>query len=88
MRNEYLDQKDPSKVVCNEIARYTFLARPAGFLLIWDSTFSSDKEFYFGDQEEMGLGFRVATPLRVGKKDKDTVPARQRRDSRFRGPKE
>jgi hypothetical protein len=75
VRNEYLDQKDPSKMVCTEIARYRFLARPAGFLLILDSTFSSDKEFYFGDQEEMGLGFRIATPLRVGKKDKDTVPA-------------
>ena len=32
VRNEYLDQKDPSKVVCNEIARYTFLVRPAGLL--------------------------------------------------------
>jgi hypothetical protein len=75
VRNEYLDQNDPSKVVCTENARYTFLARPAGFLILWDSTFSSNDEFYFGDQEEMGLGFRVATPLRVGKKDQDTVAA-------------
>jgi Family of unknown function (DUF6807) len=74
VRNEYLDQKDPSKVVCNEIARYTFLVRPAGYLLLWDSTFSSDKEFYFGDQEEMGLGFRVATPLRVEQKSKINLP--------------
>jgi hypothetical protein len=74
VRNEYLDQHDPSKVVCNEVARYTFLVRPAGYLLLWDSTFSSDREFYFGDQEEMGLGFRVATPLRVGSKAEDKVP--------------
>jgi hypothetical protein len=66
VRNEYLDQHNPSNVVCNEIARFTIVVRPAGYLLLWDSTFSSDKEFYFGDQEEMGLGVRVATPLRVG----------------------
>jgi hypothetical protein len=74
VRNEYLEQNDPSKVVCNEIARYTFVVRPAGYLLLWDSTFSSNKEFYFGDQEEMGLGIRVATPLRVGSKPDDKVP--------------
>jgi hypothetical protein len=66
VRNKYLDQNDPAKVVCQEVARYTFLTRPAGYLLLWDSTFSSDKDFVFGDQEEMGLGLRVATPLRVG----------------------
>ena len=30
-----------------------------------DSQFSGPEEFYFGDQEEMGLGVRVATPLAV-----------------------
>jgi len=74
VRNEYLDQQDPSKIVCNEVARYTFLARPSGFLLLWDSTFSADKEFSFGDQEEMGLGFRVAAPLRVGASGEGNVP--------------
>lgn len=75
VRNQFLDQKDPSKVICDEVARYTFLARPEGFLLLWDSTFSSDHEFTFGDQEEMGLGFRVATPLRVeAKSEEDVVP--------------
>jgi hypothetical protein len=71
VRNEYLDQKDPSKVICNEVARYTFVSRSAGYLLLWDSTFSSDHEFAFGDQEEMGLGVRVATPIRVEKKSED-----------------
>jgi hypothetical protein len=71
VRNQYLDQNDPSEVVCEEIARYTFLPRPQGTLLVWDSTFSSDDEFAFGDQEEMGLGFRMATPLRVESKPED-----------------
>jgi hypothetical protein len=75
VRNQYIDGKDPSKLVCEEVARYTIAVRPAGFLLIWDSTFSSEREFAFGDQEEMGVGFRVATPLRVGKSGKDEVPA-------------
>jgi hypothetical protein len=50
------------------------LARPAGHLLVWDSTFPSDNEFAFGDQEEMGLGFRVATPLRVEQKSEVDLP--------------
>jgi hypothetical protein len=75
VRNEYLDQHDPSKVICTELARYQFTARPAGYLFLWDCTFSSDDEFYFGDQEEMGLGLRMATPMRVGKKADDKVPA-------------
>src|SRR5688572_14406598 len=32
VRNEYRDQKNSSKIVCQEIARYTFLSRPTGFL--------------------------------------------------------
>jgi hypothetical protein len=74
VRNEYLDQRDPSKVVCEEVARYIFAARPEGYLILWDSTFSSDREFTFGDQEEMGLGFRVATPLRVEKVSEVELP--------------
>jgi hypothetical protein len=53
--------------VCCEICRIVFLVRPAGYLLLWDSTFSADRRFYFGDQEEMGLGFRVATPISVAR---------------------
>lgn len=74
VHNKYLDQKDPSKVVCDETVRYTFLIRPEGYLLLWDSTFTSDHEFAFGDQEEMGLGFRMATPLRVERKSEDNLP--------------
>lgn len=70
VKNRYLNQEDPSEAVCDEKTSYTVIPRPGGYLLLWDSTFSSDKEFYFGDQEEMGIGFRVATPIRV---EKDAV---------------
>ena len=75
VRNEYFDQKDPHRLVASEVARFEIRTRPAGYLLIWDSTFTSDKEMYFGDQEEMGLGIRVATPLRVASKRPDNLPA-------------
>ena len=65
VRNRYLEADEPQQVVCEEVGRFTISERPDGYLLTWDSTFTSDREFYFGDQEEMGLGIRVATPLRV-----------------------
>ena len=74
VRNDYLDQKDPKNVVCHEIARFKFLTTPSGYLLTWDSTFTSDMGCYFGDQEEMGLGIRVTTPLRVAPKRPDNLP--------------
>ena len=53
-------------VLCEEVCTYTFQVRPAGYLILWDSTFESNRSgLYFGDQEEMGLGVRVATPLMV-----------------------
>ena len=56
------------RVVCQETCRYTILVRPLGYLLLYDSTFTSnDGDFYFGDQEEFGLGIRVATPISVRK---------------------
>ncbi len=71
VRNRYLST-DGNQTICEEVARFRFaaLAEPPGsFLLFWDSTFSSDQgDFYFGDQEEMGLGVRVATPLAVNTK--------------------
>jgi len=53
------------KAICEELCRLTIRVRPAGTLLIWDSTFSGERPFTFGDQEEMGLGLRMATPLAV-----------------------
>jgi hypothetical protein len=64
VRNRYVDEQDPQKTVCREECRVDFYVRPNGYLLVWDSTFSNDeRSFAFGDQEEMGLGVRVATPI-------------------------
>jgi hypothetical protein len=41
------------------------LVRPAGHLLLLDSTFTGPDGVVFGDQEEMGLGVRVATAMTV-----------------------
>lgn len=64
VRNRYLS-KDDKSTVCTEICRYTFPVPPEGYLIVSDSIFQSDGgDFYFGDQEEMGLGVRVASPIR------------------------
>lgn len=63
VRNRY---SSGDKLVCTEIARYEVHVRPEGYLLVWDSEFSnSEQSFAFGDQEEMGLGVRVDSPLSV-----------------------
>jgi hypothetical protein len=68
VRNRYLSN-DGKQVVCEEIARYTLLAHADRVLLVWDSTFSSpEHEFALGDQEEMGLGVRMASGLSVAGK--------------------
>jgi hypothetical protein len=65
VRNDYMTT-DGRGIVCSEICRYTILVRPQGYLLISDSTFSSRAgDFYFGEQDEMGLGFRVNTKISV-----------------------
>lgn len=65
VRNRYV-AGDGARTVCFETCRFSLHVRPSGYLLIWDSTFTSpDADFTFGDQEEMGLGIRVATPLTV-----------------------
>ncbi len=50
-------------MICRETFRCSVSVRQGGYLLTWDSTFSSDDNFYFGDQEEMGIGIRVATQV-------------------------
>ncbi|MEX0701657.1 MAG: PmoA family protein [Planctomycetales bacterium] len=63
VRNRYLSG---DKVVCTELAHYAIHVRPEGHLLLWDSEFSNaEQSFAFGDQEEMGLGVRVASAIRV-----------------------
>jgi hypothetical protein len=52
--------------ICTEECSVTISARSDGYLLDWVSVFHSDEQdFTFGDQEEMGLGVRVASPLSV-----------------------
>lgn len=53
------------QVLCEEICRIAIAARPDRHLVDWTSTFRSDRDRVFGDQEEMGLGIRVATNLTV-----------------------
>jgi len=65
VRNRYL-AADGKTSLCTETVRYHFLSRPTGILLVWDSTFEAgDKPFRLGEQEEMGLGVRMATPIAV-----------------------
>ena len=57
---------DGDKTICREYCEYTFLVRPSGYLILWNSMFYSGfSAFHFGDQEEMGLGVRMATPIMV-----------------------
>jgi hypothetical protein len=71
--NQYHDAE--GKSVCKSEAHHTLTVTPLGLLITYDETFSSDKEVVFGDQEEMGLGVRLATPLRVEKAGPDPAPA-------------
>lgn len=65
VRNRYL-AADGKTALCSETVRYRFLRRPSGVLLLWDSTLEADAgPVRLGEQEEMGLGVRVATPLAV-----------------------
>jgi hypothetical protein len=62
VRNRYIAG---GRVICEEVCRITIRPRTEGTWIDWTSEFSSPEEFSFGDQEEMGLGVRVATPLAV-----------------------
>ncbi|MCO6046227.1 PmoA family protein [Aeoliella sp. ICT_H6.2] len=73
VENLYVSDEGES-TICREQARYTLRHTNAGILLTWDSTFTSDEAFWFGDQEEMGLGLRMATPLRVEQGGPDPAP--------------
>jgi len=65
VRNYYMST-DGKDRICAEVAKYTILVRPSGYLLVWNSTFSSETgSFTFGDQEELGLGIRVNTKISV-----------------------
>jgi len=57
-------QTPDKKVMGLQVSRITLEARPEGYLVVWESTFTaSEQDVFFGDQEEMGLGVRVATAI-------------------------
>ena len=67
VKNRFLKStsKD-AEAYCSSVDRYTFLVRPHGTLILLDVTFIAElEEFEFGDQEEMGLGLRVNSPINV-----------------------
>jgi putative heme-binding domain-containing protein len=50
--------------LCRMTNQFVLSPRASGWFLIWDATFHADTQpIVFGDQEEMGFGVRVATPL-------------------------
>ena len=53
------------KTICEEVCRIRIRVTPHGNLIEWESKFSGAEAFTFGDQEEMGLGVRVATDMTV-----------------------
>jgi len=74
VRNRYLAG---GLAICEEICTYMFQVRPAGYLILWDSTFRSEQSgLHFGDQEEMGLGVRVVTPIMVKPQENRDPPGR------------
>jgi len=54
--------KPDGKRMGTMVNRYTISRRPAGWLLVWDATFTAtEQDLVFGDQEEMGFGARIAS---------------------------
>ena len=51
--------------ICDELCRIEIVVQADHVLIDWKSTFQSKDTLVFGDQEEMGLGVRVATGLSV-----------------------
>jgi hypothetical protein len=62
VRNRYRDGTGEG-TVCTEDCRYTITLLNGAWRLTLDSRFTSEREFAFGDQEEMGLGVRMATVI-------------------------
>lgn len=68
VENRYL-AADGKVEICREVCRYTLEPVDGGVMILWDSTFRSTiGDFFFGDQEEMGLGVRLAKDVAVKSK--------------------
>lgn len=66
VHNVYEREDHGKPPICEERCRYTIQLVEHRVLITATSVFSSAHgDFYFGDQEEMGFGARLATPLTV-----------------------
>lgn len=64
--NEYRAANGSGDPVCEETCTYTVAADQTGYFILGQSVFRSGQaDFTFGDQEEMGFGIRMNTPLTV-----------------------
>jgi hypothetical protein len=62
VHNHYRNASNDS-TLCDEVAEWTLSASDGAYLVSLDTRFTSDQTLVFGDQEEMGLGVRLATPI-------------------------
>lgn len=62
VRNRYWNPAHDA-ALCDEVCHFELSRTDNAYLLTLDSRFTSECEFAFGDQEEMGLGVRMATAL-------------------------
>lgn len=64
--NAYESTGENAKTLFMETCAYTIQTAKDGYIILSESEFKPEGEaFNFGDQEEMGLGVRLATPLSV-----------------------
>ncbi|MEM7009842.1 MAG: PVC-type heme-binding CxxCH protein [Verrucomicrobiota bacterium] len=64
-RDSYLSA-DGQETICTQATSYRFRYVEQGIVLDWDAEFYNDeRDFEFGDQEESGLAFRIASQFRV-----------------------
>lgn len=77
VRNRY---RSGATVVCTETCLHRFATHPSGWLLTYESSFSGDELFAFGDQEEMGLGVRIASTLTAKSGKGEIVNSRGQRN--------
>jgi hypothetical protein len=65
VENRYLSNGG-GREICREVCEYSLIDVPNGVLVFWDSSFRPTEEsFVFGDQEELGLGVRLAKSVAV-----------------------
>jgi len=66
VHNIYETHDDPPRIIAEEFSTYCVRVTDNGYLIESESRFTpKTDDVVFGDQEEMGLGLRLATPLTV-----------------------